>query len=290
MKLVRVSNYLKAAMLRAQCKTIKGASQMHYDLAKEEDGRYLSQFYTGDLRPPGWTEHAFCTSLHFAFKGLGLGFDSRANEIADVVQSLSVPGVAKSRKSTQAAFYELLQSFSNSDWDSTLRRKVAFISFPEGAPSPLNDWHFASDLQEQLFSMLRKLGVRGAMAVVKSWANAWTTSTRMHEPKRLTCIFGCDAEDSLDHYLRCDPLWTAVISNSFKRSELLWCCPTTKLGLISPSMEWLQMCVVAFSCYHSIKMTHMPEILHVLESGNPCQVHSHLMNYAKAHCNDLFKM
>ena len=137
--------------------------------------------------------------------------------------------------------------------------------------------------------MLKKLGIRGATAVIKTWANAWTTSTRMHESKSLKCIFGCDAKDNLEHYLCCDPLWTAVISASFKRSELLWSCPLIKLGLMEPSMEWLQMCCVAFSCYHSIKMSHMSEVLNDLDSGDPCQVHSRLMNYAKAHFADLFK-
>ena len=128
------------------------------------------------------------------------------------------------------------------------------------------------------------------MAVVKTWANAWTTSTRMHESTALKCIFGCEAKDCLDHYLSCDPLWTSIISNSFKRSELLWTSPLVKIGLVSPSMEWLQMCALAFSCYHSIKMAHMNDVLHGLESGNPCQVYTLLMNYAKAHFKDLFSM
>ena len=139
-------------------------------------------------------------------------------------------------------------------------------------------------------ALLKRLGVRGSTAVVKTWANAWTTSSRMHETNTLKCIFGCDASDCLDHYLCCDPLWTAVISNSYKKCELLWESPLVKLGLVSPSIEWLQMCAIAFSCYHSIKMSHMPEVLHALESGNPCQVHSRLMNYACAHSKDLFKM
>ena len=137
---------------------------------------------------------------------------------------------------------------------------------------------------------LKNLGMRGATAVVKTWANAWTTTSRMHESKILTCIFGCEAQDCLDHYLCCDPLWTAVISASHKRSELLWTSPIVKLGLVSPSIEWLQMCALAFACYHSIKMSHMPEVLQALESGNLCQVHSRLINYASAHWKDLFKM
>ena len=105
----------------------------------------------------------------------------------------------------------------------------------------------------------------------------------MHESKRLKCIFGCDNDDSLDHYLVCDPLWTAVISVSFKKTELLWTRPMTKLGLIDTSGEWLQMLAVAFACYHSMKMSHLPDILRELESGDPSEVHIRLVNYAKAH-------
>ena len=135
MRRARVSNYLKAAMLRAQCKTVKDASLVHFELKQECEGCFLCQITSGDLRPPGWTEHAFCTSLHFASKGLGLGFDSRADEIAALVQSPSAPGGPRSRKSTQAAFYELWQCFCLSDWDSTLKRKLAFITEPFSSPN-----------------------------------------------------------------------------------------------------------------------------------------------------------
>ena len=294
-KLVRVSNYLKAAMLRAQCKTVKGASLMHSDLCKEYEGCVLSQLPSGDMRPPGWTEPAFCTSLHRASLGLGLGFDSRANEIAALAQTLTAPGGRPSRKSTQAAFYDLLQSFSQCDWNITLKRKLAFISesvsdaSSSDVPSPLHGWCFSGSLESQVCGLVKNLGVRGSIAVIKTWANAWTTSSRMHESKVLQCIFGCEATDCLDHYLCCDPLWTAVISASFKRSELLWQSPLTKLGLERPSIEWLQMCAVAFACYHSIKMSHLNDVLQALESGNHCQVHLRLMNYASVHFKEMFK-
>ena len=104
----------------------------------------------------------------------------------------------------------------------------------------------------------------------------------LHEDLRMNYIFGCGAKDDLDHYLCCDPLWTAVISSSFRRVELLWSRPMIRIGLIDPSIEWLQMTAIVFSCYHAIKMDHLSEVLSLHESGNPCQVYSRLLHYACA--------
>ena len=135
--------------------------------------------------------------------------------------------------------------------------------------------------------MLKKLGIKTATASIKTWANAWTTSTRIHESQCLRCIFGCDAKDDLIHYLDCDPLWTSVISCSFKRTELLWTAPLSKLGLHPPSAEWLQMNALAFACYHSLKHSHFDTLLATQESGNPDKVHDLLISFACAHAKDI---
>ena len=109
----------------------------------------------------------------------------------------------------------------------------------------------------------------------------------MNDDVNLKCLFGCDAPDKLDHYLDCDPLWTAVISACFPRVELLQTRPLTKIGLIDPKVEWLQMTSVAFSCYHAIKLDHLAEVLaYESDEGNPCQVLSRLINYAHAFAKD----
>ena len=105
----------------------------------------------------------------------------------------------------------------------------------------------------------------------------------MHESSKLTCIFGCEADDSLAHYLRCEPLWTAVISNSFKRVELLQADPMTKLGLAHSPKEWMQMTALAFACYHSLKLCHRSEVECAIESGDFSHVSMRLMSYADAH-------
>ena len=119
------------------------------------------------------------------------------------------------------------------------------------------------------------------MAVVQTWANAWNTSSRMHEDQIFPCIFGCeDGRDELEHYLVCEPLWTAVISHSFKRSELLQGGPIDRLSLCCLSEEWMQMIAIAFSCYHAVKLSHRDEIVDFVESGNPNQVIQRLFSYA----------
>ena len=111
----------------------------------------------------------------------------------------------------------------------------------------------------------------------------------MHEDRRMSCVFGCEADAALDHYLVCDPLWTAVISNTFKRIELLYADPFTKLGMCENSSEWLQMMAVVFSCYYALKFSHMDDIRALQDNGHPSQVHSRLFNYASAHAKDIIR-
>lgn len=144
------------------------------------------------------------------------------------------------------------------------------------------DWVLTPHAEKALCGCLRKLWVRCATALIKAWANAWTTS-RLHEGVKHSCILGSEADDCLDRYLCCDPLWTGVISNSFRSVELSWSRPMTKEGFAGLSKEWLLMTAIAFACYHSIKMNHMSEVLRSPESGNPYQAHVRLMHYARAH-------
>eukprot|EP00973_Karenia_brevis_P039409 5441033-Karenia_brevis.AAC.1 len=47
--------------------------------------------------------------------------------------------------------------------------------------------------------------------IIRTWANGWTTSHRMHEPRLLPCLFGCPGQqDCLQHYLQCERAWRAL--------------------------------------------------------------------------------
>ena len=76
------------------------------------------------------------------------------------------------------------------------------------------------------------LAARGTAAAiaVKTWTGSWTTSSRMHEPLLLPCLFGCPglAEETVQHYLRCNRLWHIVynflISRQLSSKKLCLCC------------------------------------------------------------------
>jgi len=294
-KLFRVAHYLRSCMLRAASKTMHGYEEMHLVLCSlAVEGTFL---YTRgipgseahDLRPDGWLSNAFCSNLCNASKGLGLGMDEHANAIASCFASVIAGNHGKGRKSHQKVFYDLLQGPTPADWPKTFAHKLEAIPSLSDLVPPLGGWHLDSERHISLCSTCGHLGVRTSMAAIKSWANAWTTTTRMHEAEELQCIFGCDAPDNLDHYLSCDPLWTMVISNSFKREELLSASPLQKLGLTDNSKEWLQMLAIAFSCYHAIKSGHRSEISNndYAEGRHPYQVHDRLFEYARTFSRDI---
>ena len=49
------------------------------------------------------------------------------------------------------------------------------------------------------------------MCWLKAIGGGWTTSSRMHEPIVLPCLFGCiDSKDEFRHYMICPILWQLV--------------------------------------------------------------------------------
>ena len=279
-KIIRPSHYMRACMLRAASKTIVGFDGMHDKLASiAGSGARCIDYARFDFRPPGWQANAFATNLLLATKGNGIGLDVHANPIALRFASLNAGNRIglSARQSKQSALYAFLQSLTPPNWHCTLNRKMeAFDCLEDLAP-------FTSSDILLLAPALKKCGPRIAMSVIKSWANAWTTSARMHEAYEFPCIFGCQGcEDDLEHYLVCDPLWTIVISCSSGQSELLHAGPHSKFGFpfSAHSIAWWKMLAIAFSCYHAIKMGHRDEVLFCSESGNFCQVLDRLLEYA----------
>jgi len=104
---------------------------------------------------------------------------------------------------------------------------------------------------KDLDSKLRLVKTHVSMCLFKTWVGGWTTSIRMHEEKRLNCIFGCtDEPDSLDHYLRCAPLWHIVAEASGLTPPFL---VEERVGLKDPSELSLLCLSFAFHGYHYSK-------------------------------------
>ncbi len=115
-----------------------------------------------------------------------------------------------------------------------------------------------------------------ATAVMKTWANAWTTSTRMHEPCILPCLFGCDSgRDELAHYLHCVRLWHVIYlaEYNFEYDALrLWSDLFGDLGvkllLKHPSISSAYRLVTAFLAYHTVKQQYRDEVLLLIQARN----------------------
>lgn len=59
---------------------------------------------------------------------------------------------------------------------------------------------------ERIRSLVCQLTPAWAVTACRMFLNLWTTSHRMHDESRDACYWGCEAVDSLGHYLTCAPL------------------------------------------------------------------------------------
>ena len=289
-RLYRPVDYVRSAMMRAAAKTITEYDEQHKilcDLAVT--GASLatrgSSAANESCIPDGWTGEAFASNLFWARRGLRLGADQHAVSISNAFSPDARGGrePQESRKSIQSKFYKLLQSFRQDVWPATLRRKL-----PGWLPGGIGDWVFSSALEDELSQLLKKAGMRVSVSVIKSWANAWTTSGRMDEEVTLPCILGCDGcEDALSHYICCDPLWTAVISSSKGREEQLQLSPLARLCLESPTLDRARQLTIAFSTYHALKLSHRDLVDACVSSGDFLSVQNKLMPLADAFAKDV---
>ena len=105
------------------------------------------------------------------------------------------------------------------------------------------------------------------MAVIKTWTNGWTTTDRMNEDVSLDCIFGCDGDDTLCHYLRCDILWTLIYAARGCELQNLSASPESRACFVDLSCWSVVNCWVAFQAYHAIKLHHRDLIDSAEDSG-----------------------
>ena len=132
--------------------------------------------------------------------------------------------------------------------------------------------HFVSlplgTLSLEFKNIFSSLPLSAPMSILRTWSNGWFTTTQMHESKVFSCIFGCDANDSLHHYLRCEVLWTLIYS-----------CTKCKYFVFSQSLDEktcicdvsLSKCIrlfEAFSTYHSLRKLHSDIVSNAISSGD----------------------
>jgi len=124
-----------------------------------------------------------------------------------------------------------------------------------------------------------------AQQLLRTWANGWTTSYRMHESELLNCIFGCVGEkDCLQYYLFRPALWLSIesafglkVSLFVSRGDFLAnsgfgssCCNFVflrHLCLCDCSFLLAARVAIASLLYHACKNAHLPFLRRLAFAG-----------------------
>ena len=96
-----------------------------------------------------------------------------------------------------------------------------------------------------------------AMTVLKTVANAWTTRSRLHSVEQWSCIFGCECEDRLRHYLQCPVAMSALAAALGLQMPILAPSITDLFPISRPwkKRNFLYICCL-FTIYHSFLAKH----------------------------------
>ena len=166
------------------------------------------------------------------------------------------------RRGLQGKFYKALAENRTDTWQILLQTRVTM--YREGLTPAPDRWFYSDSLTQSWPMVVRSLSVSCVMIVLKTWANAWCTTTRYHEAIVWPCIFSCDgAEDSLRHYINCPHLWSRVTASPWTHVD-----PTVRLGLDRPTPLRLKFVAVASKCYHATKFGHRGAIELAVTSGD----------------------
>ena len=130
-------------------------------------------------------------------------------------------------------------------------------------------WTLTAAFCDEWAQVSRTLEGQVIMTVLKTWANAWCTTSRYHEDTLWPCIFGCaSAPDSLAQYLSCFRFWSGVLT-SCKLSEFhAHTDPLIKCCLCRPTPTRAKVIAVASRSYHAIKFVHRGMVQLGVDSGD----------------------
>ena len=117
---------------------------------------------------------------------------------------------------------------------------------------------------KNLLGSLNATKIFNRICWLKTIAGGWTTTIRMHEEIKWSCLFGCaDERDCLQHYLTCPVLWLLACSVFGGEDSV---CVNERLCLRNPSTLKLQRLSLAHGIYHACKND-----LHCSWGWNPCR-------------------
>ena len=153
-----------------------------------------------------------------------------------------------------------------SSFHKVVERRIRSLSLKVSFP---NLEYLVSNLEEGLAecSELHKICGSALMSNwIKTIANGWCTSGRMHEDVRLPCIFGCEsATDEFAHYLTCGILWNMLRKHFYNYISHI---PQTRLALPFPTPPDILIVASAFHTYHSLKIGSRSIVDEAIHSNN----------------------
>ena len=108
---------------------------------------------------------------------------------------------------------------------------------------------FPGEWYKVLTPVLKQCKPYVGMCVFKTYIGGWTTSSRMHERDKRSCLLGCaDCADNINHYIQCSPLWQIACSALGVVDPFTF---SKRLCIVSPSPDNAQLLALVFSLYHS---------------------------------------
>jgi len=159
--------------------------------------------------------------------------------------SIQVPNSPPSN--LQSDILKMLGQDRNVEPLETLLARKAVTTF--GAQFALNT-HMRPDWFLLLKEVLADSKAFLRVCWLASIAGAWCTTHRMNEGVKWPCIFGCNAQDKLCHYLTCFVLWHFATSLLGAGNAIF---VADRLCLREPSVQKLRTLASVHLIYHSCK-------------------------------------
>jgi hypothetical protein len=259
---IRPSLYMVASMLRAAFKTLVDYVPMHNELRSlAVDCFVLAKAFT-TIIPPGWDSNAFCSNLFEAsqFHSKFISVGARAPLRRVLLEWRN----GKGGKSLQKGFYNCLRTQFVDGWCGLISDKINDVVIGDGGSFVFDPQH-----KHGFLTVLKKVPASIKTSFFKTIINSWATSHRYHEHVLLPCIFGCVGEkDDLQHYLRCDPMWTCAVTASSLPHDFLALSPMQRLCIVSHDVNGLRLLGVVYRGYHALRLGHRYLIDKCVASGD----------------------
>ena len=258
-----------SALMRSALVTHKSWRSMH-SMLQEAARMHLDMEQAFLLKrdsPRFWDSQSIAEVLHDAAHGFPASRSfSAAGAAALLAFSEASSDSSRFPKGVQKIMFDSMMPILYGTFLAALVRRRA-IRFGI-APEVIQGLDF-----EVILEAVRPFGPFIFLTLVRTWANAWTTSHRMHEPYTRCCILGCpNATDSLSHYINCRRMWRAMRSawsaSSLPMPVILSASLDQRLAICEPTFDRVLMLCAACHSYHVLKQSYIQVFNLHIQTGN----------------------